>query len=189
MNFVVVIAQSPSRVWLFATPWTAAHQASLSLIISWNLLKFLFIALEQPSSRLILWCPLLLLPSVFPSIKDFSNESSIPIRWPKYWSFSFSISPSSDYSESISIKIDWFDPLAVQGTFRSLLQHYSSKASILWHSAFFMVQLSQPYVTTGKTIALTIWTFVNRVIFLLFNTLSSVMGDTVQNNNTLKRNN
>ena len=122
----------------------------------------------------IIWCPLLLLPSIFPSIRDFSNESSVHIRWPKYWSFSFSfsISPSSEYSGLISHKIDWFDFLDVQGTFRSLLQHYSSKASILGHSAFFTVQLLQPYVTTGKTIALTIRTFVGRVMSLLFNILS-----------------
>ena len=131
----------------------------------------------QPSdplmpSSLILWCPLLVLPSIFPSIRDFSNESSVHIRWPKYWSFIFSISPSSECSGLISLKIDWFDLLAVQRTFSSLLQHHSSKASILWHSAFFMVHLSQQYVTTGKTIALDIWTFVGRVISLLFNTLS-----------------
>ena len=119
----------------------------------------------------IIWCPLLLLPSIFPSIRDFSNESSVRIRWPKYWNFSFSISPSSEYSGLISRKIDWFDFLAVQGTFRSLLQHYSSKASILGHSAFFTVQLLQPYVTTGKTIALTIRTFVGGVMSLLYNTL------------------
>ena len=130
MNFVVVIAQSPSCVWLFATPWTAARQASLSLIISWNLLKFVFIALEQPSSRLILWCPLFLLPPIFPSIRDFSNESAVSIRWPKYWSFSFSITPSNTYSGLISLQIDWFDCFAAQGTFRSLLQHHSLKASI-----------------------------------------------------------
>ena len=124
------------------------------------------------SSHLILWCPLLLLPSVFPSIRDFSNESSVHIRWPKYWSFNFSISPFSEYSGLISLKIDWCDLLVVQGTFRSLLQHHTSKASVLMHSAFFMFQLSQPYMTTGKTIALTIWTFVGRLISLLFNTLS-----------------
>ena len=127
----------------------------------------------MPSSHLILWCcPLLLLPSIFPSIKDFSSESAVHIRWPKYWSFSFSISPSNECSGLISLKIDWFDLLAFQGTFRSLLQQHSSKASILWRSAFFMVQLSQPYVTTGKTIALTIRTFVGRVMSMLFNTLS-----------------
>ena len=125
------------------------------LIISWTLLKFLSIASVMPSSHLILWRPLLLLPSVFPSVRDFSNVLVVSIRWPKYWSFSFSISPSNKYSELISLKIDWFDLLAVQWAFRSLLQHHSSKALNLWHSAFFMVQLSQPYTTTGKTIALT----------------------------------
>ena len=126
----------------------------------------------QPS-HLILWHPLLLLPSIFPSIRDFSSELSVCIRWSKYWSFSFSFSPSSEYSGLISLKLGCFDLLAVQGNFRSLLQHHSSKASILWRSAFFMVQFLQPYVTTGKTIALTIRTFVGRVISLLFNTLSS----------------
>ena len=169
---VRIVVQFPSHVWLFVTPWTAAHQAFMSLTISWHLSKFIFIALVTVSSHLIIWCPLLLLPSIFPSIKDFSNEPSVHIRWPKFWSFSFSISPSSEYSRLISRKIDWFDLLAVQGTFRSLLQHYSSKASILWHSAFFMVQLLQPYVTPRKTIALTIRTFVGGVMSLLFNTLS-----------------
>ena len=131
------------------TAWTAAHQAYLSHTISQSLPKFL--ASVMLSSHLTLWGPLLLLPSIFPSIRDFSNESSVHIRWPKYWIFSFSISPSSEYSELISIKIDWFDLLAVQGTFRNLLQHWSSKASILWCSAFFRVQLPQPYMTTGKT--------------------------------------
>ena len=172
MRVRIVVVQSPSHVQLFVTPWTAARQASISLTISWHLPKFIFIALVMASSHLIIWCPLLLLPSIFPSIRDFSNESSVHIRWPKYWSFSFSISPSSEYSGLISLKIDWFDLLAVQGTFRSLLQHYSSKASILWHSAFFTVQLLQLYVTAGKTIVLTIWTFVGGVMSLLFNTLS-----------------
>ena len=122
------------------------------------------------SSHLILWCALLLLPSIFPSIRDFSSELAVCIRWPKHWSFSISL--SSDYSGFISFKIDWFDPLAVQGTFRSLLQHHSLKASILWLSTFFMVQISQPYMTTGKTIALTIQTLVSRVMSLFFNTLS-----------------
>ena len=130
------------------------------------------IAFVMPSSHLILWC-LLLLPSIFPSITDFSNELAVHIRWPKYWSFSFSISLSNEYSGLISLKIDWFDLLAVQGTLRSLLQHHSLKASILWCSALFTVQLSQLYMTTGKTTALTIWTFVDRVMSLLFNTLSS----------------
>ena len=125
--------------------------------------------LVMPSNRLILCRPLLLLPSVFPSIRIFSNELSLYIRWPKYWSFSFSTSPSNEYSGLISFRIDWFDLLAVQGTLKSLLQHHSSKASILQHSAFFMVQLSYPYVTTGKTIALTIWTFVSNLVSLLFN--------------------
>ena len=166
-----IVVQPPSRVWFLATPWPAAHQSSLSLTISQSLLRFVFIALVMPSSHLILWHPLLLLPSIFPSIRDFSNESSVCIRWPKYCSFSFSISPSGEYSGLISLKIDSFDLLAFQGTFRSFLQHHSSKASILWCSAF-TAQLLQPYETTGKTMALTIQTFVNRVMSLLFNTLS-----------------
>ena len=121
---------------------TAAHQASLSLTISWSLPKFMSIASVMPTSHLILWCPLLLLPSIFPSTRDFSNELAVHIRWPKYWSFSFSISPSNNYSGLISLKIDWFYLLAVQGTLRSLFQHYNSKVSILWHSSFFMIQLS-----------------------------------------------
>ena len=132
----------------------------------------MFIALVIPSSHLILWCPLLLLPSIFPTIRDFFNELSICIRWQKPWRFSFSISLSSEYSELISLKIDWFDLQAVQGTFKSFLQHHSLKASILWSSAFFMVHLLQPYVATGKTIALTIRTFVDRVMSLIFKTLS-----------------
>ena len=128
----------------------------------------------MPPNHLILWHLLLLLPSIFPSISNFSNELSVCIRWPKYWSFSFSINTSSEYSELISLQIDWLDLLAVQGTFKSLLQYYnwSLKTSVLWHSAFFTVQLSKLYITTGKTIALTIWTFVGRVLCLLFNTLS-----------------
>ena len=129
----------------------------------------------MPSSHLTLCCPLLLLPSIFPSIRIFSNESVLHIRWPKYWSFSFSISPSNEYSGLISLRIDWFDLLAVQGTLKSLLQHHSSKASILRHSAFFMVQLSHPYMTTGKTIALTRWTFVGKIMSLLFNMLSRLV--------------
>ena len=125
----------------------------------------------MPSNHLILGCPLLLLPSIFPSIRVFSNELALPIRWPKYWSFSFSISPSNEYSGLVFFRIDWFD-LAVQGTHKSLLQHHGSKASILWCSAFFMVQFSHPYMTTGKTIDLTIWTFVGEVISLFFNTPS-----------------
>jgi len=142
--------QSLSRVWLFVTPWTAAHQASLSIINSWSLLKLMSIKSVMPSNHLILCRPLLLLPSIFSSIRGFSNESVLHIRWPKYWRFRFSISSSYEYSGLISFKIDWLDLLAVQGTLKSLLQHHSSKASILWHSAFFMVQLSHPYMTTGK---------------------------------------
>ena len=147
--------QSLSHVWLFATPWTAARQAFLSIPNSRSLLKLMFIELVMPSNPIILCHPLLLLPSIFPSIRVFSNESVLHIRWPKYWSFSFSISPSNECSGLISFRIDWFD-LAVQGTLRSLLQYHSSKASILQHSAFFMVQLSHLYITTVKTIALAI---------------------------------
>ena len=157
----------------FVTPWTAAHQASLSFSISWSLLKLISIKLMMPSNHLILCHPLLLLPSIFPSIRVFSNESVLFIRWPKKWSFSFSISPSDEYLALISFRIDCFDLVALQGTLKSLLQHHSSKASILWCSAFFMVQLSHLYVTTGKTIALTGWTFVSKGMSLLFNTLLS----------------
>ena len=129
----------------------------------------------MPSNHLILCRPLLLLPSIFPSIRVFSNESALHIRWPKYWSFSFSISPSNEYSGLISFGIDWLDLLAVQGTLKSLLQHHSSKASIIWHAAFFTVQLSHPYMTTGKTIALTSWTFVGKVMSLLLNMLSRLV--------------
>ena len=138
------------------TPWTAARQASLSFTISGSLLKLMSIESVMPSNHLVLCCPLRLLPSTFPSIRVFSSESVLHIRWPKYWCFSFSISPSNEYSGLISFSIDWFDLLDVQGTLTSLLQHYSLKASIIWHSAFFMIQLSYPYMTTGKTIALTI---------------------------------
>ena len=137
------------------TPWTAALQASLSLINSWSLCKLMSIELVMPSNHLILCRPLFLLPLIFPSIRVFYNESVLCIRWPKYWSFSFSISPSNEYSGLISFRMDWLDLLAIQGILKSLLQHHSSKASIIWHSAFFMVQLSHPYVTTQKTIALT----------------------------------
>ena len=143
------------------TPWTAAHQASLSFTIPRSLLKLMSIKSVMPSNYLILCHPFLLLPSIFPSIRVFSNESGLHIRWPKYWSFSFSISPSNEYSGLISFRIDWLDLLAVQGTLKSLLQHHSSKASILQCSAFFMVQLSHPYMTTGKTVALTTWTFIH----------------------------
>ena len=141
-----------SRVQLFVTPWTAARQASLSITNSQSLLKLMAIQSVMPSNHLIL-CPLLLLPSIFPSIRVFSNELAVHIGWPKYWSFSFSMSPSSEYSGLISFGMDGLDLLAVQGTLKSLLQHHSSKASILCHSAFFIVQLSHPYMTTGKTIA------------------------------------
>ena len=153
-----------SCVQLFATPWTAAPQASLSIINSQSLFKLISTESVMPSNQLILCCPLLLLPSIFPSIRVFSNESALCIRWPKYWSFSFNISPSSEYSGLISFRIDWLDLLAVQGTLKSLLQHHSSKASIHWCSAFFIVQLSHSYMTTGKTIALTRWTFVGKVM-------------------------
>ena len=138
-----------------ATPWTAACQAFLSITSSWSLLKFMSVELVMPSNHLILCCPFLLLPSVFSSIRVFSNESALHIRWPKYWGFSFNISPSSEHPGLIFFRMDWLDLLAVQGTLKSLLQHHSSKASILQHSAFFIVQLSHPYMTTGKTIALT----------------------------------
>ena len=155
--------QSLSRVWFFATPWTAARQASLSIANSQSLFKLMSIESVMPSNHLILCRPLLLPPSIFPSISVFSNESVLRIRWPNYWSFSFSISPSNEYSGLISFRIDWFDLLAVQGTLKSLLQHHSLKGSILQHSAFFIVQLSHPYMTTGKTIALTRCTFVGKV--------------------------
>ena len=155
--------QSLSHVQLFATPWTAARQASLSISNSWTLLKLMSIESVMPSSHLILCCPLLLLPSIFPSIRVFSNESVLHIRWPKHCSFSFSISPSHEYSGLISFKMDWLDLLAVQGTL-SLLQHHSPKASILQHPAFFMVQLSHPYMTTGKTIGLVRQIFVSTCV-------------------------
>ena len=146
------------------TRWTAAHQASLSITNSRSLLKLTSIESVMPSNHLILCRPHLLPPSIFPSIRIFSNDSVLHIRWPKYWSFSFSISPSNEYSGLISLRMDWLDLFAVQGTLKSLLQHHSSKASILRCSAFFIVQLSHPYMTTGKTIALTIWTFVSKVM-------------------------
>ena len=145
-----------------ATPWTAARQVSLSFTISQNFLKLILNEWVMPSNHLILWRPLLLLPSIFPSSSVFSNESALCIRWPKYWSFSFSISLSNEYSGLISFRIDWFDLLAVQGTLKSLLQHHSSKVSVLRYSAFFMVQLSHLYMTTAKTIALTRWIFVGK---------------------------
>ena len=148
-------------------PWTAARQASLSIANSWSLLKLMPIDSVMPSSHLILCHPLLLLPSIFPSVRVFSSESVLCTRWPKYWSFSFSISPSNGYLGLISFRMDWLDLLAVQGTLKSLLQHHSSKASILQCSAFFTVQLSHPYMTTGRTIALTRRTFVGKVMSLL----------------------
>ena len=150
-----ISVQSLSHVQLFMTPWTAAHQASLSFINSSSLFKLTFIKLVIPSNHLILCHCLFLLSSIFPSIRVFSNDSVLRIRWPKYYSFSFSISPSNEYSGLVSFRMDWLDLLAVQGPLKSLLQHQSSKAPILWHSAFFIVQLSHPYMTTGKTIALT----------------------------------
>ena len=161
--------QPLSRVQLFATLWTEACQASLSFTSSRSLLKLMSIELVMPSNLLTVCCPLLLLPSVFPSIGIFSNESVLRIRWPKYWSISFSISPSYEYSGLISFRMDWLDLLAVQGTLQSLLQHHSSKASILRCSAFFIVQLLDPYMTTGKTMALTRRTSVDKVMSLLFN--------------------
>ena len=151
-------------------PWTTANQASLSITNSRSLLELMSIESVMPSNHLILCHPLLPL-SIFPSIRVFSNESVLHVRWPMYWSFSFSLSPSHEYSGLISSRIDWFDRLAVQGTLKSLLQHHSSKTSILWYSAFFIVQLSHPSVTTGKTIALTRQTFVCKVMSLLFNML------------------
>ena len=168
MHFISLIAvQLLSRVPLSATPWTAARHASLSFTTSWSLLKLISLKSVMPSNHLILCHPLLLLPLIFPSIRVFSNESVLCIRWPKYWGFSFSISPSNEYSGLISVRIDWLGLLDVQGTFTNVLQHHSSKASILQRSAFFIVQLSHPYMTTGKTVALTGWTFVGKVMSLL----------------------
>ena len=164
-----------SHIQLFATPRTAACQAPLSITNSWSLLKLMSIELVMPSNHLILCRPLLLLPLIFPSLRVFSNESALRIKWPKYWSFRFNISPSNEYSGLISFRMDWLDLLAVQGTLKSLLQHHSSKASILQCSAFFIVQLSHPYMTPGKTIALTRRTFVGKVMSLLFNMLSGLV--------------
>ena len=167
--------QSLSHVQLFATPWTTACQASLSITNSQSLLKLMFIESMMPSSHLILCRPLLLLPPIPSSIRVFSNESTLHMRWPKYWSFSFSVSPSNEHPGLISFRMDWLDLLAVQGTLKSLLQHHSSKASIFPHVAFFIVQLSHPYMTTGKTIPLTRQTFVGKVMSLLFNMLSRLV--------------
>ena len=158
-----------------ATPWTAAHQASLFITNSESLLKFMSTESVIPSNHLILCRPILLLPSTFPSIRGFSNESTLHIRWPEYWSFSFNVSPSNEHPGLISFRTDWLDLLEIQGALKSLLQCHSSKASILWCSAFFIVQLSHPYVTTGKTVALTRWIFVDKVMSLLFNMLCSLV--------------
>ena len=150
------------------TPWTAAHQASLSITNSQSPAKPMSIESVMPCNHLILCCPLLLLLSIFPSIRVLSNESALRMRWPKYWTFSFNIGPSNEHPGLISFRMDWLDLLAIQGTLKSLLQHHSTKASILQHSAFFIVQLSHPYMTTGKTIALYRWNFVGKVMSLLF---------------------
>ena len=171
-----IVVQSLSHVWLFVTPWTTAHQASLSLIISQNFLTLMSIELvmsSKPTNHLILCHPLFLLSSIFPNIRVFSNEWALRIRWPKYWNFS--ISPSNEYSGLIFFRIDWFDLLAVQGTLKSLLQHPSLKASVFQCSAFFTVQLSHPYMTTGKTVVLTMCTFVGKVMSLLFNIVSRLV--------------
>ena len=167
--------QSLSRVWLFATPWIAACQASLSITISRSSLNLTSIKSLMPSSHLILCRPLFLLPSIPPSIRVFSNESTLHMKWPKYWSFSFSISPSTEHPGLMSFRMDWLDLLAVQGTLKSLLQHHSSKASILRCTAFLIVQVSHLYMTTGKTIALTRRTFVGNVMSLLLNMLSRLV--------------
>ena len=159
--------QSLSHVQLFVTPWSAAFQASLSITNSRSLLKLMSVESVIPSKHLILCRPLLLLPSIFPSIGVFSNESVLRIRWPKYWSFSFSISPCNEHPGRISFRMEWFDLLSVQGTLKSLLQHHNSKASVLWCSAFFIVQLSHSYMTTGNIIALTRWTVVDKYLGFL----------------------
>ena len=172
---IAVAVQSLSHVWLFATPQTTACQASLSITNSHSSLRLMSIESVMPSNHLILCCPLLLLPSIFPIIRVLSSESVLRIRWPKYWTFSFNICPSNEYSRLISFRIDWLDILEVQGTLKSLLQYHNLKASILQCSAFFIVNLSHPYMTTGKTIALTRWTFVGKVMSLLFNMLSRLV--------------
>ena len=167
----VAVIYSLGRVRFFVTPWTAARQASLSITNSRSLLELMPIELVMPSNHLILCRPLLLPPSIFPSIRVFSSEPVLCIRWPEYWSFSYSTSPSNEYSGLISFRMDWLDLLAVQGTHKSRLQHHSSKTSILRHSALLIVQLSHPYVTTGKTTALNVRTYVGKGMSLLFNTL------------------
>ena len=173
--YIFSSVQALSHVRLFANPWIAAHQASLSITNSQSSPKLMSIQLVMPSSHLILYHTLLLLPPIPPSIRVFSNESALHIRWPKYWSFSFSIIPSKEHPGLVSFRMDWLDLLPVQGTLKSLLQHHSSKASILRRSAFFTVQLSHPYMTTGKTIALTRLTFVGKVISLLLKMLSRLV--------------
>ena len=175
LSLFISSVQLLSPVRLFATPCTAAHQTFLSITNSRSLLKLVFIELVMPSNHLILCCPLILLPSIFPSIRVFSDESALRIRWSKYWNFSFNISPSKEYSGLISFRMDWLDLLAVQGALKNLLQNYSSRTSILWCLAFFIAQLSHPYMTTGKTIALTRQTFVGKVMSLLFNMLSRLV--------------
>ena len=167
--------QPLSRVWLFVTPWTTACQTSLSITNSQSLSKLMFIESVMSSNHLILSCLLILLPSIFPSIRVFPNESALHIKWPKYWSFSIDISPTDEHPGLISFRMDWLDLLAVQGTLKSLLQHHSSKVSILLCSAFFIVHLSHPYMTTRKTIVLTRQTFVGKVMSLLFNMLSRLV--------------
>ena len=174
-NWISQSVQSLSHVRLFGTPWIAARQASLSITNYRSSLRLTSIESVMPSSHLILCCPLLLLPPIPPSIRVFSNESTLHMRWPKYWSFSFSIRPSNEHPGLIYFRMDWLDLLAVQGTLKSLRQHHSSKASILWCSAFFTVQLSYPYMTTGKTVALTRRTFVGKVMSLLLNMLSRLV--------------
>ena len=164
----VIVVQSLSHLWLFVNPWTVARQAPLPSTISQSLLRFMPIELVILSNHVILCHPRFLLPSIFPSIRVFSSELALHITWPEYWSFNFSISSSNEYSGLISFRMDWFDLLAVQRTLKSLLQHHNLKASVLWHSACFMFQLSHPYMTTGKTTALTIQTFVGKVMSLFF---------------------
>ena len=186
-----ISVQSLSCIWIFVTPWTTARQASLSINNSRSLPKLMSIESMMPSNHLILCGPLLLLPSVFPNIRVFSNEPVLYIRWPKYWSFSFNVSPSNEYPGLISFRMDWLDLLAVLGTLKSLIQHHSSKASIFQCSAFLTVQLSHPYMTTGKTIVLTRRTFVNKVMSLFFNMLSCIGINQLKINfkNAKKRNN
>ena len=173
--YIISSVQSLSRVRLFATPWTAPRQASRSITNSRSLLKLMSIESVMPSNHLIRCRPLLLLPPIPPSIRVFSSESTLCMRWPKYWSFSFNIIPSSEHPGLISFRVDWLDLLAVQGTLKSLLKHHSSKASILRCSSFLTVQLSHPYMTTGKTIALTRQTFFGKVMSLLFIMLSRLV--------------